>query len=176
MAKNTDWVPATYELFRPFALTMKKEAIANKLPWKLVDTTVTEMAADVDDFVSDYAISSVKKTRNSNDVSNTKKSFKKARGSVRKMGIMQMKTNLNMTDEDRNLCGVINDSGTHTLSPVTDESPAVIYSRSGELGGKMIFVDPASLAGGRPDGQVGTSVMFGFTLLVAPSHWKRIVR
>ncbi len=162
MAKKTDWVPATYELFQPFALNMKDKANTNKLIWKLVDTTVTDMAADVDDFVSDYAISSIKKTRSSNDVNNTKKSFKKARGSVRGMGIVQMKNNLNMTDEDRNLCGVINDSGTHTLSPVTDLFPVVIFSRSGELGGRMAFVDPDRLGGGRPDGQDGISIMFGF--------------
>ncbi len=162
MAQTVDWVPKTYELFQPFSLNIKERAIANKLIWKLVDTTVTSMAADVDDFVADYLISSKKKTRSSNDVNNTKKSFKKARSSVRAMGIGQMKNNLNMTDEDRNLCGVINDSGSHTMSPVTDSSPAVIYSRTGELGGKMVFVDPESVAGGRPDGQVGTSVMFGF--------------
>ncbi len=78
------------------------------------------------------------------------------------MGIHEMKTNTNMTDEDRNLCGVVNDSGTYTLSPVADVAPFVQYLRTGMLGGMMTFIDPVSELGGKPNGQDGVVVTFGF--------------
>lgn len=162
MAQDTDWVPKTYEGFLPFALNLKKRVAANALAWKILPLTVTQLGEDVDDFEGYFAISSVKKTRCTNDINNTKKSFIKARTSVRSMGIVQMKMNLNMTDEDRNLCGVINNSGTHTLSPIAEVAPTAIFTRTGNLGGKFRFIDPATEVGGRPAGQDGISISFGF--------------
>ena len=162
MAQTVDWVPKTYEFFLPFALNMKKMASANQLVWKLVPTSVTDMGKQVDDFVKDYSVSSVIKSRSSNDVDNTKRSFKKARASVRSMGIIQMKYNLNMTDEDRTSCGVVNNSGNHTLSPVAGVAPEAIFARTGNFGGKLRFIDPATEVGGRPLGQDAISISFGF--------------
>ena len=81
---------------------------------------------------------------------------------MRLIGIGQMKYNASMTDEDRTSCGVVNDSGTHTLSPVANVAPIAVITRTGILGAKVNFSDPVSLLGGKPAGQDGQSIAFGF--------------
>ncbi len=162
MAKKKDWIPNSYELFAPFLNNFNTRATTNVLAWKLNAGSVTTLGTETTDFNTYYAISVEKKTRSSNDVANTKRAYKLAKGTLRGIGIGQMKTNLSMTNEQRTLCGVVNNSGTHTGSPVANVSPTIQFTHTGTLGGWIIFLNPQNALGGKPVGQNGYYVSFGF--------------
>ncbi len=162
MSRSKDWIPNSYKAFAPFLNNFKTRATANAVDWKLNAGSVTTLGTETTDFNTYYAISVEKKTRTANDVANTKKAFKSSKDTMRGIGIGQMKTNLSMTDEDRTLCGVVNNSGTHTGSPVANVSPTIQFTHTGTLGGWIIFIDPPASLGGKPVGQNGYYVSFGF--------------
>jgi hypothetical protein len=113
------------------------------------------------DFHIKYGISSIKKkhTTLDTDATNEVRAVYEAR--IRKMG-MVMKTNTKMTNIERSACGVVNDSTSHSSVQQALVSPTVQYAGAGRLGGHLTFLDPLVSLGGRPDGQDGVSVTFGF--------------
>ncbi len=162
MVYKQDWIPRTYSKFIPFANNFTVIAVKNGTAWKINAGNLSLLGIQNADTIKFYAISSVKKTSSISDKENTRKAIKEQKATMRQIGIGEMKTNLFMTDVDRSSVGVINDSGTHTLSPVAEVAPTAIFTRTGNLGGKFRFIDPATEVGGRPAGQDGISISFGF--------------
>ena len=162
MAKNPDWIPRKISLFIPFGNNFTLVATANGVAWKLITADVATLGTQNTATAGFYAISSVKESSTPKDKKNTTKAIKAQKKTMRLIGIGQMKYNALMTDEDRTSCGVVNDSGTHTLSPVANVAPIAVITRTGILGAKVNFTDPVSLLGGKPAGQDGQSIAFGF--------------
>ena len=158
MPHRDDWIPAATPEFILFADTFCDEVDTNKTKWGLDLSDATALALDYKTFKDDYAISSVKNNHTALEIKATNDAHALLEARIRKMGI-PMKTNAKMTDLERKACGVHNDAGTHTLSPVTDVAPPVLYERHGDLGGNIDFGIPV---GGEPAGQEGISVTIGF--------------
>ena len=163
MEHSEDWVPRELAEFKVFGDNFCAEVATNKTTWGLDEDDADTLAADKIVFDNDYAVSSVKGHHTSLDTQETNEARPPYEAIIRKMG-MAMKTNDLMTDVNRTACGVHNDSDAHTLSPVAAVSPTVQYERSGDLGGNMDFGDPTA---GRPAGQEGISVTFGFYVVGA---------
>ncbi len=162
MAKNPDWIPTKISLFIPFGNNFTLVATAHGVAWKLVTADVATLGTQNTATADFYAISSVKDSSTPKDRKNTTKAIKAQKKTMRLIGIGQMKFNASMTDEDRTSCGIVNNSGTHTLSPISNLAPTAVITRTGILGAKINFTDPVSLLGGRPAGQDGQSIAFGF--------------
>ena len=158
MAYSLDWVPAPIADFKVFADTFCSEVATNKTAWGLDATDAAAIVGEHTTFNDDYALSSVKNNHTALQTQATQDARAPLEARIRKMGI-PMKTNSLMTDVNRTACGVHNDSDLHTLSPVADSAPPVLYERAGDLGGNMAFGIPT---GGEPAGQDGISVTFGF--------------
>ena len=146
----------------PFGNNFTLVATAHGVAWKLITADVATLGTQNTATVGFYAISSVKESSTPKDKKNTIKAIKAQKKTMRLIGIGQMKYNALMTDEDRTSCGVVNNSGTHTLSPVAIVAPIAVLTRTGILGAKVNFTDPVSLLGGKPAGQDGQSIAFGF--------------
>jgi hypothetical protein len=164
MPHNEDWVPAPIDKFKIFGDNFVSEADANKADWGLDVIEVGHLVTEKVTFNADYAISSVKNKHTGLDTDATTMARAPYEARIRKMG-MFMKTNTKMTNLDRSACGVKNDSDSHTYSPVADSSPTVQYTGAGRLGGHLTFLDPLESLGGRPAGQDGISVTFGFYVI-----------
>ena len=162
MSKKVDWLPRKISLFIPFAGNFANQATTNKVAWGLNSANVATVGSQNTTTAGFYAISSVKASATPDDRKNTNDAIKAQKKTMRLIGIGQMKYNVLMTDSQRTICGVINDSGTHTQSPVANVAPTVIFTRTGILGGKLNFTDAVTLLGGRPAGQDGISIAFGF--------------
>ena len=158
MPHRDDWIPAGLPDFKIFADTFCAEVATNKTAWELDSEDATAIVLEHKTFNDDYAISSVKDNHTSLETKATNDARDPLEARIRKMGI-PMKTNPKMTDVERKACGVVNNSGTHTLSPVAEVAPPVQYERAGNLGGNMAFGIPV---GGEPAGQDGITVTFGF--------------
>ncbi len=163
MSYSKDWVPEGISEFKDFADNFGEEVATNKTAWGLEVTDTTALALELKTFDDDYAISSVKNNHTSLEIKATQDARAPLEARIRKMGI-PMKTNAKMTDIDRKSCGVVNDSGTHTLSPIADIAPPVHYERAGDLGANLDFGIPT---GGIPEGQDGVSVTIGFYVIGA---------
>ncbi len=158
MEHSEDWVPHGLPEFKIFGDNFCTQVTANKTAWGLDVTDATALILEQTTFNDDYSISSVKSSRTLLDVQATNEARAPYEARIRKMGI-PMKTNPLMTNLNRTACGVVNDSDSHTLSPIASVSPPVQYERSGDLGGELVFGEPV---GGEPEGQDGVSVTFGF--------------
>ena len=163
MSYSKDWVPEGISEFKDFADNFGEEVANNKTAWGLEVTDTTALALELKTFDDDYAISSVKNNHTSLEIKATQDARAPLEARIRKMGI-PMKTNAKMTDIDRKSCGVVNDSASHTLSPIADIAPSVHYERAGDLGANLDFGIPT---GGIPEGQDGVSVTFGFYVIGA---------
>ena len=161
MPHSVDWIPAPIADFKVFADNFVSEADANKTDWGLDVIEVGHLVTEKVTFNADYAISSVKNKHTGLDTDATIMARAPYEARIRKMG-MFMKTNTKMTNLERSACGVRNDSGSHTSAPVAGSSPTVQYTSAGRLGGHVTFLDPLASLGGRPVGQDGISVTFGF--------------
>lgn len=158
MSDKKDWIPRGLADFKVFADTFCAEVAANKTAWGLDATDAAAIVGEHTTFNNDYALSSVRNNHTALQTQATQDARAPLEARIRKMGI-PMKTNSLMTDVDRTACGVHNDSDAHTLSPVANVAPPVLYERAGDLGGNMAFGIPT---GGEPAGQDGVSVTFGF--------------
>jgi len=79
-----------------------------------------------------------------------------------------MKSNLFMTDIEKMGCGLnIGEKG-YTLSPVALVSPLIDYRSKGNLGGKVISMDPASHKTCKPLGQDGIKIAIGYYKITDP--------
>jgi len=158
MAHNDDWVPHDLPEFKIFGDNFCSEVAANKTAWGINAADAAALPGEQTTFNDDYAISSVKNKHTSLDTQATQDARTPYEARIRKIGI-PMKTNDLMTDLQRTACGVVNDSDSHSLSPVAITGPAVDAERSGDLGLKIVF---GRLTGGILLGQDGVSVTFGF--------------
>ncbi len=164
MPHSEDWVPAPIDKFKIFADNFVTEADTNKADWGLDVIEVGHLVTEKVTFNADYAISSVKNKHTGLDTDATIIARAPYEARIRRMG-MVMKTNTKMTNLDRSACGVKNDSGSHSPSPLANSSPTVQYNGAGRLGGHLTFLDPLVSLGGRPSGQDGISVKFGFYVI-----------
>ena len=163
MSHSEDWVPAPINEFIIFSDKFSTEVVTHGVAWGVNIDDSTELVKEKKTLKDNYAISVVTRQHNSLDIQRTNEARVPYEARIRKMG-MAMKTNTLMTDLDCSSCGVVNDSTTKTQSPIADVSPVVQYERSGNLGGEVVFSDPAA---GKPIGQDGVSVSFGFYVINA---------
>ena len=161
MPHSENWVPVPIADYKTFADNFVTEADNNKTAWGLDLDEVGHLITEKVTFNADYAISSVKKRHTSLDTDATLLARAPYEARIRKMG-MFMKTNTKMTDLERSACGVRNDSSSHTSVPMATTSPTVQYVAAGRLGGHLTFLDSVVSLGGRPAGQDGITVTFGF--------------
>ena len=162
MAVNRDWVPKQIDKFKIFADNLCKKAKDNAGKWQLDAGEVASLLVLRAIFNRYYRISSIKNTHSVQDTENTKGARKNYQKALRTMGIKRMKNNPYMTDSDRFVCGLNNNAYTHTLSPVADTSPLIDFNNNGDLGGKIVCIDPKSHKACKPEGQDGIWITFGF--------------
>ena len=163
MDHSEDWVPAPINEFITFSDKFCSEVLAHGVAWGVNIDDSTEIAKEQKTFKDNHVISSVPRQHSSLDIQKTNESRVPFEARIRTIGIA-MKTNSKMTNLERSACGVVNDSTSNTQSPIADVSPVVQYERFGNLGGEMVFSDPAA---GKPAGQDGVSVSFGFFVIGA---------
>ena len=163
MARSKDWIPGKNKDFNEFSDTFCTEAKANQLGWVLDSGNVKAMMNLQTSYVGYYAVTAVKKGFTELDTENTRDAKKLLKAAIRKMGIDEMKTNDNMTDEDRSSVGVHNDAGTHTPAPVETTSPVIQGSNKGTLGYQIVH-SPAGTKKSHelPAGQTGIVTKIGF--------------
>ena len=163
MARSKDWIPAKNLLFKEFQDTFCAGADDNQAGWVLDPGKVTILLKLQKTYLGFYAITAVKNGFTGLDEANTASAKKALKKAVRTMGIDEMKTNANMTDEDRMSVGVHNDSGTHTAAPIEKTSPVIQGSNKGSLGYQIIHSSAGSIKSHElPAGQIGIITKIGF--------------
>lgn len=158
MSNKKDWIPEPIAEFKAFGDNFCSEVTTNHIAWGLDATDSSELIVEQTTFNTDYAISSVKNKHTSLDTQATNDARAPYEARIRKIGI-PMKTSGKMTDVERTACGVVNDSDAHVMSPIALVSPPVQFERTGELALELAFGIPTA---GKPVGQEGVSVVFGF--------------
>ncbi len=96
------------------------------------------------------------------DIQNTREARKFYQKAIRNFAMKRMKTNGNMTDEDRSRCGINNNSNGYTLSVISKESPLVHFKTTGICTAKLAFSNPENHKYCMPEGQDKVMVAFGF--------------
>jgi len=161
MNEENDWVPRPIDKFIIFSDNFCKQVVTHGKDWGTDTDDSGLLITEQKTFKDNHAISSVPQQHTTLDTQKTNNSRKPFEERIRKVG-MTMKTNTKMSDDERTACGVVNDSTMHSLSPVATVSPVVEYERAGNLAGEMLFSDPVA---GKPDGQNGITVTFGFYVI-----------
>lgn len=162
MSRTKDWIPQPMGDFKVFADNFVYLAHTNQVLWLLVLLEVTNMVAKLAIFNGYYAISSIPKAHTQIDIDNTNKARAVIEHLIRNMGVDKMKGNSAMSDADRTLCGVVNNSDGRTPAPQAGNGPIVVETKVGRLVIHLAFTNPDSHLGGSPDGQDGVIVTFGF--------------
>ena len=161
ITEDHDWIARPVEEFKIQGDNFCAEVLAHGTTWGVNADDATELPKEQKTFNDNHAISVMPMNHTSLDIQKTNASRVPYEARIRKIGI-PMKTNSKMTDLERSACGVVNDSTSNTQSPIADVSPVVQYERSGNLGGEIVFSNPEA---GKPDGQDGVSVSFGFFVI-----------
>ena len=163
MGRIKDWIPTTNTGFKEFQDTFCTSANTNQAAWILDTDNVIRLMELQKIYLQCYAVTAVKKGFTGIDTANTKSAKKALKAAVRKMGIDEMKTNANMSNEERDSVGVHNDAGTHTHSPVETTSPVIQSANKGSLGLEMRYSPVGNPKSHElPEGQIGVIVKFGF--------------
>ena len=163
MANNKDWIPAKNILFKEFQDTFCAGADNNQVAWVLDPVNVTNLLGLQKKYLIFYAITAVKNGFTGVDEANTASAKKALKKALRTMGIDEMKTNANMTDEDRLSVGVHNDAGTHTAAAIETTSPVMQGSNKGSLGYEFIYSPVGNNKSHElPAGQAGIVTKIGF--------------
>jgi hypothetical protein len=163
MSNTPDWVPRSIDDFKIFGDNFTTQATTNSVAWGLDADEVANLLALQKPFNGFYDISKIKQSRTQQDTENTNNARVPYEKAIREMGQYGMKHNSLMTDANRTACGVPNDSGSHTPSPIAEIAPVIEYESAGRLGGKITALKPGKTRShAKPEGQAGIMVKFGF--------------